>query len=257
MLKKPSGLEQKNLEARLFNKQQRNNNMKRAIFVALIILFSSTSFFAQLKLGADIYSRYIWRGLKAGGDSPSLQPSLSYSTGGFTAGLWGAYSYPGDSAVYSEIDMYLSYSLCTEHSGSFGLVATDYYIPSLSIPFGYYQDNGGAHVIEGGLTYSGPEIFPIFISGYLNFYNDPDNSVYIQAGYPFTIEDATLSLAAAFVPAKSAYYLTDKAAFINLSITAAKTIPITDKFEIPINVAYIINPNQDVGYLVLGAGFTF
>jgi hypothetical protein len=231
--------------------------MKRMMLVLAIILLSSTTFFAQLKFGTDIYSRYIWRGLNAGGDSPSLQPSLSYSTCGFTAGFWGAYSYPGNGAVYSEIDTYVAYAHTTETSGSFSLIATDYYIPSLQIPFGYYQDKGGAHVIEGGVGYSGPESFPISLTGYFNFYNDPDNSAYIQVGYPFTIEDATLSLDAGFVPAKSAYYLTDKAALLNLSITAAKSITITDKFSIPINVAYIINPNQDISYLVFGAGFTF
>jgi hypothetical protein len=231
--------------------------MKKIILLSAILIFSSTGLFAQLKFGTDIYSRYIWRGINLGGESPSLQPGLSYTTSGFTIGFWGAYSYPGSEVVYSENDLYASYSLSTETAGSFSLIATDYYIPSLGIPLGHYEKDGGAHVIEGGLSYSGPANFPVSISGYINLHNDTDNSAYIQVGYPFTIEDATLSLAAGFVPAKSAYYLTEKGALINFSITAAKSIAITDKFSVPINVSYIVNPDQDISYLAFGASFTF
>ena len=230
--------------------------MKKIILFIYLVLFSSTQLLAQLKFGTDIYSRYIWRGINLGGDSPSLQPGLSYSNSGITIGFWGAYSYPGSEVVYSENDFYVSYTLSAEQIGSFSIIATDYYFPSVGIPFGHFEKDGGAHIIEGGLSYSGPGSFPISISGYYNLHNDIDNSAYIQVGYPFTIEDATLSLALGFVPAKSAYYLTDKGAIINLSITASKSIQITDKFALPINASYIINPKLDISYLVFGASFT-
>lgn len=231
--------------------------MKKSIQILSILVLINTISFAQLKFGADIYSRYIWRGINLGGDSPSLQPNLSYTTSGFTLGFWGAYSYPGNSATYSENDLYASFIIPTERVGSFTIMATDYYIPSIGIPFGHYEKNGGAHVIEGGLGYSGPESFPIMLSGYYNLHNDVDNSAYLQIGYPFTIEDATLSVVLGFVPAKSAYYLSEKASIINISITAARPAIVTEKFTIPINVSYIVNPNQDISYLAFGAGFTF
>lgn len=231
--------------------------MKKFILITIFILISSTQFFAQLKFGTDVYSRYIWRGLNLGGDSPSLQPGLSYSACGFTAGFWGAYSYPGNGTVYSENDIFASYSYTLERTGTLSIFASDYYIPSFGIPFGYYKKNGGAHVIEAGLGYSGPESFPVVLSGYYNLHGDADNSVYLQLGYPFTIDNATLTPAIGIVPAKSVYYVTDKAAILNISITAAKSISITDKFEVPINVSYILNPNEDISYLVFGAGFTF
>ena len=230
--------------------------MKKHLLIITIVLLSTISSFAQLKFGADIYSRYIWRGINLGGDSPSFQPSLAYTVGGFTIGAWGAYSFPGAGSTYSENDIYASYTINTETSGSFSFLYTDYYIPSLGIPFGYYQ-KGGAHTLEGGLSYGGPETFPVSISAFYNIHNDPDNSAYIQVGYPFTIGDATLSLAAGFVPSKSAYYLTSKGNIINLSITAAKSIPITDKFALPINVSYINNPSLDISYLAFGVSFTF
>jgi hypothetical protein len=231
--------------------------MKNKILIITIVLLSSTTYFSQLKFGTDIYSRYIWRGLNLGGDSPSFQPGLSYSAYGFTVGFWGAYSFPGNGTTYSENDIYASYTLTTENVGSFSLLYTDYYIPSLGIPFGFYQRSGGAHVLEGGLSYVGPEIFPVSLSSYYNIHCDPDNSVYLQVGYPFVISDASLTVAAGFVPAKSAYYLTDKGTIINVIITASKSIALSDKFALPINVSYINNPKLDISYLAFGASFTF
>jgi hypothetical protein len=230
--------------------------MKKIILISVIILLTCSGLFAQLKFGTDIYSRYIWRGINLGGESPSFQPSLSYSGMGFTIGFWGAYSFPGAGNTYSENDIFASYTLSTDNAGSFSVLYTDYYIPSLGIPFGYYQDTGGAHVLEGGVSYTGPEIFAINVTGYYNFYNDPDKSVYLQAGYPITIGDATLTPALGFVTAKSVYYITTKGAVINISITAAKSISLSDKFEFPINVSYINNPNLDISYLVFGASLT-
>jgi hypothetical protein len=233
--------------------------MKKALLVLFIIMFSCIYSFAQLKFGADVYSRYNWRGLDFG-NSPAIQPSITYSVGGLSLGAWGSYSYPTDSTTYAENDLWISYSLETETAGTFSVLCTDYYIPSYGIPFGYFKPKNGddaAHTIEGGLSYNGPEVFPITLSLYTNLSNDSDNSSYIQVGYPFSVDDATITLAAGFVPTQSAYYGTEKASLINLSITAAKPIQITDKFEIPINVSYIANPALDVTYLVFGASISF
>ncbi|RJP73181.1 MAG: hypothetical protein C4539_02060 [Ignavibacteriales bacterium] len=231
--------------------------MKKSILITIIFLSANLAIEAQLKFGADLYSRYIWRGINLGGDSPSLQPGLSYTTGGLCVGFWGAYSYPTDGFTYSENDIYASYSLTVENKGSFTVIATDYYLPSSHIPLGHYEKNGGAHVIEAGLSYSGPQTFPLSLAGYYNLHNDVDNSVYLQIGYPFEIDDAVLSLSLGFVPGKSTYYLTEKAAIINASVTASKPIVVTEKFTVPINVSYTVNPNQDISYLTFGAGFTF
>lgn len=235
--------------------------MKKFLIV-LFLMLTSISSLAQLKVGADVYSRYLWRGLDFG-DAPAFQPTLSYTSGGFTIGAWGSYAFPTTGTTYSENDLFASYSISTEKSGSFSALITDYYIPSAGIPFGHFKHKVhpdgtpkfAAHTIEGGITYSGPEAFPISLALYSNLSNDPDNSTYIQVGYPINLEEASLSLAAGFVPSKSAYYLVDKGNIINLSITGSKTIAITDKFSIPINVSYISNPSQDKTYLVFGASF--
>jgi hypothetical protein len=233
--------------------------MKKNIIFSTFILFTCISSFAQVKFGADIYSRYVWRGLDLG-NAPAFQPSLTYTTGGFSIGDWGSYAFPTTGTTYSENDLWVSYSIATEKSGAFTAVFTDYYFPSVGIPFGFYEPkngSGAAHTLEGGLGYSGPESFPISLAFYSNLSNDPDNSSYIQVGYPFSVDDATITLAAGFVPSKSAYYITNKGNLINLSITAAKPIVVTDKFSIPINVSYIANPELDITYLVFGTSFTF
>ena len=42
----------------------------------------------SVDLGADIMSRYVWRGTDFG-NTAAIQPSLSFSSGGFTVGAWG------------------------------------------------------------------------------------------------------------------------------------------------------------------------
>lgn len=236
----------------------------KKFYTTFIIMLFSLSTFAQLKIGADIYSRYLWRGLDFG-DAPAFQPSLSYTSGAFTIGAWGSYAFPTAGTTYAENDLFASYSISTEAAGSFTALLTDYYIPSYGIPFGHIKHktdaNGdpkyAAHTFEGGITYTGPESFPISLAIYGNLSNDPENSTYVQVGYPINLNEATISFAAGFVPSKSAYYLADKGNIINLSITGSKTIAITDKFSVPINVSYIGNPSQDKTYLVFGASFVF
>lgn len=234
--------------------------MKKNIVIRSLILFSSFSSFAQLKFGTDFYSRYIWRGLDFG-DSPALQPSLSYTLGGLTVGAWASYAFPTMAATYSENDLYLSYTYATKSIGSFSLICNDYYLPSVGIPFGYFKPTDSnpvaAHTLEGGLSYSGAEKFPISLALYTNISNDPDNSAYIQASYPFTVDDATLTLTTGFVPSKSIYYATSKGGIINFGITAAKTVALSDRFSLPINVSYVSNPTQDKTYLVFGGSLIF
>ena len=239
--------------------------MKKALLISFVLLTAATNLFGQFKYGADLYSRYLWRGLDIG-NSPSFQPSITYTTGGLSLGFWGAYALAettnpdGSKLTYAEDDFWASYTFTTEKAGSFALLYTDYYIPSSGIPFGFYKPNssgtGAAHTLEGGDSYTGPDLFPINISFYDNLSNDPDNSTYIQAAYPITIKETTLTLTAGLTPGKSTYYGTTKGSLINIGINVAKSIVITDKFSLPINVSYINNPSVDASYLVFGVSLT-
>ncbi len=224
----------------------------------LVLVISTTISSAQFKFGSDIYSRYIWRGVDYG-NAPSFQPAITYSAGGFSVGTWAAYSIgtskidtlTGSVSVFAEHDLWASYALTTA-SGTFSLLYTDYFYPSSGLKYFNFNSTTGSHVLEIGGSYAGIESFPITIAAYYNFYNDVDNSVYIQASYPFTIEAGTLTLFAAGTPAKSAWYVTTDAAIINAGITLSKSIKITDSFSLPVNASYILNPHIEQSYLVFG-----
>lgn len=222
------------------------------LFVVLTLAFSAISH-AQFKLGADIYSHYVWRGA-ALHSAEAFQPALTYAAGSLSVGAWGSYSAGG--AGYAENDLWGSYAV-----GPVTVYLTDYYIPTF-LPatatfFDYNTAKGaGSHTVEVGLGYTGAESFPISIAGYYNFIGgalDPDNSSYIQASYPFAIESTTLTASIGFTPAKStAWYVTTGAGVVSVGLAVSKTIKFTDDFSLPFNVQYIMNPYAEKAYLIFG-----
>ncbi len=224
---------------------------KSLIILSVIFLFSTLSY-SQISFNADIYSRYNWRGIDFG-DSPSFQPYVTFTAGGFSIGAWGSYGWAGATGnVYSESDLWASYGITTD-AGSFSVVYTDYFFPYAGLKYSNYKGSGnGAHTLEGGISYSGPESFPITVAGYYNLHNDPDKSSYFQVGYPFTVGDVGVNVFAGASGSKSAGYGTDKFAFINTGLTFTKTIPVTEKFSIPATASLIYNPNISQLYLVFG-----
>lgn len=237
-------------------------------YFLLLILFSVSVISAQeisVNGGVDIVNRYNWRGLEVN-DNPNLQPALSLSFSGFTLGFWGSYaiSSANDAKAATEladeeIDLYLSYVFAT-NAGDFGVLLTDYYFPDLGIPLGFYHHQGGAHVLEMGLTYNGPESFPINIFAGYNFYNDPGKNTYFEVSYPFSLNGVDLSLFAGGTGGSKdnpIYYGTDKFALLRVGITGSKSISLSENFELPLSVSYIVNPNADIAQLIFGTGLHF
>jgi len=110
------------------------------VFIALV---ATTSVKAQeFSVNADIVSSYVWRGVQYSG--ASIQPTLQFSTGGFSIGSWGSAGFDG----FLEMDLYAKYAF------DFGLTVglTDYYYPGTD-----YFDNStatGAHGYEVNLGYA-------------------------------------------------------------------------------------------------------
>jgi hypothetical protein len=232
--------------------------MKHLSHSLLLLLLLTSAATAQFKFGGDLYSRYIWRGVDYG-NAPSFQPAVTYTAGGLSIGTWAAYSIgsskvdtaTGAATVFAEHDLWASYSIPTE-SGTFALLYTDYYYPSAGLKYFDFKGTGGAHVLEVGGSYTGMESFPITIAAYYNFHNDVDNSIYVQASYPFTIEAGTLTAFVAGTPAKSAWYVSTDAAIINAGITLTKTVKVSETFSLPVTASYILNPHVEQSYLILG-----
>ena len=201
-------------------------------------------------VGADVVSRYIWRGADYG-ESASVQPALSFSSGGFEIGTWASYAMNPDGAPANEHDLWMSYS-----AGPVTVGVTDYYFPNAGFDFFDFDGDGeGAHLIEPFASVNGPETFPATL--YVGYFahNDPDNSIYLNASYPFAIDGIDLAFGVGASGGESALYGTDGFGIIELKLAASKSIPLTDGFSLPLSVAYILNPYAETSFLVVGLSF--
>lgn len=233
----------------------KKTNFNIVVF-ALVTFVSSLSIYAQaeVSVGADLVSRYVWRGTDFG-QAPSIQPALEFTAGGFSAGFWGAYQLGRDASSLpaDELDLYLGYSIMLG-STSLDLIVTDYFFPNAGGRFGDFDTDGkGSHIVEVGATLNGPESLPLYISAYVNVYNETDNSSYFEIGYATDIQNVDLNIFAGVSPGgPNKYYGNDKFAVVNFGITASKEIKITDDFSLPIFSSFILNPNQDKAHLLFG-----
>jgi uncharacterized protein (TIGR02001 family) len=213
----------------------------------------------EVTVGVDLVSRYIWRGLNVG-DSPSLQPTLVFSRNGFEIGAWGAYSTSNQITDGDEIDLWAAYNLEFENGGGLRFLLTDYYFPNAGVEFSDYndyddEDGPGAHILELGASVSLPGSFPLTVSGYLNIHNDEGNNTYIQLDYPLSVREISLDLFAGFTPGSEEnpdLYGADQFEFLNLGMTAIREVSITQNFSFPVFTSFILNPNEDISYLVVG-----
>lgn len=224
------------------------------ILLSFVLLggYGSNAIAQQFNLGADIMSRYVWRGTDFG-NSPSIQPSIAFSTAGFEIGTWGAFPVSQESFPVEEHDLYLSYAFATAGSGTFSLGVTDYYFPSGGVKFFNFDGDGlGAHWIEPFLGYSGPESFPISLYGGIFLHNDPDNSVYLEASYPFALDGTVATFSIGGTPQESVFYGTSKAGVLNLGLSVSRSVNLTDEFSLPLVASYILNPYHQKSFLVFG-----
>ncbi|GAB5519133.1 MAG: hypothetical protein RhofKO_13840 [Rhodothermales bacterium] len=226
---------------------QASTSLRLSIFSILALLLAlsvapQAATAQSVDLGADIFNRYVWRGIDFG-ESASVQPYLEFSSGDFTVGTWASYAI-NDGGGANEHDLYVSYS-----AGPLSIGVTDYYFPAPGADFFDFDSDGGAHVFEANLGYEN-EAFTL--SANVNFFNDDDNSIYIEGGVPLTIGETDVSLAIGVVPGESAWYGTDGFDVMQISLGAGKEIKISDAFSLPVSVAYIVSPAQDRSYLVFG-----
>jgi len=238
---------------------------------------------ATLNFGADIMSRYIWRGIDYG-NSPAIQPTLYFSWRGLNIGAWGSYSFAPYRAMindtvsvnmgsYSEMDMYVCYTLKW-----FTLMFFDFYIPN-SLDANYtgirqfqyfnYDKKNTGHTFEISLTFAGPEAFPIkFFAGTLVYGNDKakdtlgwyanenknNYSTYLELSYPVKFRKIDLNFFVGGTPSGGSWY-SPSAGFTNVGITAKKAIPITKSYSFPIQCSLITNPSSQKIFLVFGISF--
>jgi len=234
-----------------------------------------------LNFGADIMSRYIWRGYDLG-NSPAIQPNIYFSWEGLNIGAWGSYAFAGHSIMvddttlldmgnYSEVDLYISYTYKW-----FTLMFFDYFTlnglnPNDGNRYFDYNNNTTGHAFEVSLAFEGGEKFPLILSASTVVYGDDKNqdstgvygygdknnfSTYFEAAYRFQFKKIELELKPFIggTPIGSSWY-GPYGGIINVGLTATKEIPVTEKYSFPVQASLITNPQAQSIFLVFGISF--
>ena len=217
------------------------------VAVALAAAASAPAAAQSVSLGADVVSRYIWRGLDFG-ESASVQPGVTVSLGKLEFGAWGSYSISAPSAAANENDLWASFTHSFESGASLSLGVTDYYFPNAVTEDGVVLDfrDGDAHTLEIWASLSGPESLPLSI--YAGRVLDDDGSLYAEVGAPLMeAEGVELAAHLGYVGGESAFYQTDGAGVVNVGVTASTELGITESFAPPVSVSYVVNPSKNPG----------
>mgnify|MGYP002639652514 CR=1 FL=1 len=249
----------------------KKHNLFTILFLILIVLGGNTiqaqeeAKESPFSVNVDLMSRYVWRGTDFGA-SPSIQPGLSFNKWGLTVGAWGAYAtnLPG----VQEADLYLSYNI----TDMFTLTFTDYFFPDEINGYKYfnYKEASTGHIFEGSISFNGTEKFPLSVLLATNFYgadarrlNDDGTtgniqySTYAELSYAFKYFEAFMgfNLTTPDADKGEAGFYGDSFGVVNLGVSAAKDIQITEKFSLPLTASLITNPQSEKIYLVVGFSF--
>ena len=231
----------------------------------IILLFSITFIFnhncfsqvlndsskIDFTFGADISSRYLWRGMELS-KSPCIQPSASFSIGNFSISSWSSYTFNNE--ALQEFDLNISYSIKNTT-----ICINDYFLPNETIAnnkYFNYAANKTSHAIEASVKYSS-EKTPIsltlgtFIFGADKNYGfelDKDSldqnyySSYAELEYSFIIKNNKINAFCGFTPWAGIYGNT--LGIVNIGISMSKEIEITDRFSLPIKGMIMANPQS-------------
>lgn len=217
----------------------------------------------SLNVSVDVVSRYVWRGLLYD-HSPNIQPTLSYTYGGFSVGSWASY---GISNQYAEIDLFASYT-----KGPLTFLLYDYYYETetdlQANDYFNYKNKTTVHLLEGSVFYTGEEAFPIKLTAALFFYGldkkangDQAYSSYFEVGYPFKVADQSLDFFIGGSPTEGGFYHTSSKItstdpnIFNLGVSTTKELKISDSFKLPVKATLSINPAAEDIFFVVAMTF--
>lgn len=240
---------------KLFKVKYLKQLIMKKVMLTLVALLGLAMAKAEspVTVGVDFYNRYVWRGSDYG-NSPSIQPTLKYTKGGFSAGVWGSYATLG---TWKEADLFVTYVF------PFGLTlgAQDFFMPNgvsgASVDYFYYAKDSTSHAYEvnaaytlKGLTLTGSYVITEAKTGGAGAQG---GDTYFEAKY--TLENGVNFFAGAGNGWYTYDYVNGKDngfKFCNVGIGATKTIKITDSFSIPVNGSLIVNPDKKDIHFVIG-----
>lgn len=240
-------------------KKLTNYNL-RVLAVAFIAALGTSTMRAQennnqveVSIGADLVSKYIWRGQDCGG--ASVQPSISIAKSGFSLTAWGSVGFDSDDT--EEIDLTFAYE-----TGGFSIAITDYWFnyQGENDKKGYfkYAAHKTPHVFEATIGY---DFGPVVLSWNTNFAGDDyakENgkraySSYAEAIVPFKLGGFDFAAEVGLTPWEGAY--SSGFNVVNISLGASKEIKVTDSFSMPAFAKLTFNPNEDRAYFAFGLSF--
>lgn len=219
-------------------------------------------------VSADLVSLYNFRGIDYG-NSPAIQPYVGISYSNIEFFIWGSQAltarekYEGETVPFNEIDWGLKYEIFTP-IGKFTPGITLYYCPFENKKFFNLKgvkdgEAQGSQTINAQLAYYLSDDFPLqFIIDY-NFYNNPQNPLYIGASY-YVVHNDTYTLEPFLGIAKGTgaggitdMYSTEKNQFtlVNAGFNLTKNIKINDNFKLPVTGTLAVQPHTEKVWFVL------
>jgi len=205
----------------------------------------------EVSIGADVVSRYVWRGLDLG--HVSIQPQLAVDYRGLSLSAF-ANAGVSDKNDPQELDLTLSYTV-----GGLTLGITDYWSVSGDEQARYfnYGAHSTLHEFEGSIAYDFGALalsWNTFFAGY-----DGENksgrraySSYVELTAPFRLADCECTATAGLVPYATTYYETNGFEVINLSLRVTYALPLGNRLNLPIFGEIIANPSAGKSWLVFG-----
>lgn len=243
--------------------------MKRVVF-ALVCFIMTLTAFAQnnedKKLKADVgltfTSRHYWRGIPVS-SAPCFEGSLALTNGNFTIGYWGGYAFDN---TYSEFDIFGSYSI-----GNFTFSFIDLYVISDEDNLGSYHPDQKywdwnrettSHNIDLTASYNFGEKFPLTLSYSTMVWGaDRDEegkqrfSNYLEAKYPVNLaENTSIEMFCGMTLNDKPGAYGDGMGVVNIGITSTRVIKASEKIQFPITATIAMNPQKEIGFLVLAIG---
>lgn len=250
------------MEKPIIDKKMKRNILILVAFLALLFTLdvcAQEQRGVRISGGSDLVSSYIWRGVYEAG--VSLQPTLTFSAGDFSATAWGSVDFAATS--YKEMDLTLAYvlgpvtiSLADLYweggAGDRSLVSRNY----------FHFGSDSPHRVEAGLSWCVSEKVPVTLSWYTVLFGAADvdtkgdraYATYIEAAYPFMVGSIGMKAGIGIVPWNAAgTYGIDRDLYVqNIFVNAGKrwNISRTEDMQLGIFTNLIWNPAlEDVNFV--------
>jgi len=209
-------------------------NLKNFYSIFKIAILFTLSNASDFNISYDLVSRYVWRGTDFG-NAAAVQPGIETAFGPITVGAWGSWALNGADGG-NECDLYASTTV-----GPVSITLTDYFFPVYLSDDTTYTGDGLFSLSGDDATHTfelsaGADVGPVSVLAAANVSGDDDNSAYLELTYGIF----SLGLG-------NGFYSTDgEFAPVSLGISTNRD---------NLSVSYIINPDQETSFLVLGISF--